>query len=50
MIMNENIDWEQRRYEIAKHILPQIIISSNVKDAVWFADILIDELKKVDND
>ena len=47
---NKVIDWEQRRYEIAKHILPQIIIDSNVKDAVWFADILIDELKKVDND
>lgn len=47
---NKVIDWEQRRYEIAKHILPQTIISSNVKDAVWFADILIDELKRVDND
>lgn len=44
------IDWEQRRYEIAKHVLPQILVNSNIKDAVWFADILIDELKKVDND
>lgn len=45
---NKVIDWEQRRYEIAKHVLPQILVNSNVKDAVWFADILIDELKKVD--
>ena len=46
----QNIDWEQRRYEIAKHILPQVIIRSDVKDAVYFAEILIDELKRVDND
>ena len=43
------IDWEQRRYEIAKHILPQMSIVQPVltaEYAVKFADALIEELKK----
>lgn len=47
-------DWEQRRYEIAKDILPHTILleyygkglERGVKDAVKFADALIAELKK----
>lgn len=46
-------DWEQRRYEIAKDILPNTIfeydgkgIERGVKDAVKCADALIAELKK----
>lgn len=48
------IDWEQRRYEIAKDILPHTILleyygkglERGVKDAVMIADALIAELKK----
>lgn len=46
------IDWEQRRYEIAKTIYPAVINAmppKNVeiagKSAVMFADMLIKELK-----
>ena len=46
-------DWEQRRYEIAKGILPHILpeyygkcLERGVKDAVMIADALITELKK----
>ena len=47
-------DWEQRRYEIAKDILPHTILleyygkglERGVKDAVIIADALIAELKK----
>ena len=47
-------DWEQRRYEIAKDILPHTILleyygkglGRGVKDAVMIADALIAELKK----
>lgn len=47
-------DWEQRRYEIAKDILPHTILleyygkglDRGVKDAVMIADALIAELKK----
>lgn len=46
-------DWEQRRYEIAKGILPHTILEyygkglkRGVKDAVMCADALIAELKK----
>lgn len=46
-------DWEQRRYEIAKDILPHTILEycgkgleRSVKDAVMIADALIAELKK----
>ena len=48
---NKVIDWEQRRYEIAKHILPQMSIVQPVltaENAVKVADALIRELKKGD--
>lgn len=51
-------DWEQRRYEIAKDILPHTILleyygkglERGVKDAVMIADALIAELKKGDEE
>lgn len=46
-------DWEQRRYEIAKYMLPHTILEycgkgleRSVKDAVKIADALIEELRK----
>ena len=45
---NKVIDWEQRRYEIAKHILPQMFIDEpmySATNAVYYADALIDKLK-----
>lgn len=46
-------DWEQRRFEISKAILPNTIfeyygkgLERGVKDAVMIADALIAELKK----
>ena len=46
---NKAIDWEQRRYEIAMHILPQVFAfgESEVSaiDAVSYADALIERLK-----
>jgi len=51
------IDWEQRRYEIAKTALHAFCshrqdhrqyMYSNVQDAISIADILIEELKKND--
>ena len=46
----KTIDWEQRRYEIAKHILPQTLGLGNPEmlaiNAVNHADALIKELKK----
>jgi hypothetical protein len=56
-----NIDWEERRYEIAKTVLPKMLdyltasgtisqdaIEDNraTRNAVFFADALIAELKK----
>lgn len=52
-----DIDWEQRRYEIAKDMLAAFMSNSNsnafggskgnqARDAVEYADALIDELKK----
>lgn len=56
-----NIDWEQRRYEIAKEMLPffvrehstkltninvDIFANSSAYNAVYFANALINELKK----
>ena len=41
-------DWAQRRYEIAKHILPQMFIDEpmySATNAVYYADALIDKLK-----
>ena len=46
---NKAIDWEQRRYEIAKHVLPQMTIVQPVLSAeyaVKCADALIKELKE----
>ena len=47
---NKAIDWEQRRYEIAKHILPRVFEFGehkySAKYAVSYADALIKELKK----
>lgn len=57
---NIEIDWEQRRYEIAKEVMPVIyeqcveVFKSGqsakcddvAKGAVKFADLLIEELKK----
>ena len=44
------IDWEQRRYEIAMHILSQSFALGRAEDtatnAVSYADALIKELKK----
>lgn len=49
---NKAIDWEQRRYEIAKHILSKTFILGSPKgsanNAVRFADALIEGLKKGD--
>lgn len=46
---NKVIDWEQRRYEIAMHILPRVFAfgESEVSaiDAVSYADALIERLK-----
>lgn len=52
--MEENIDWEQRRYEIAKEVLAASFstpmegtsILSYVRSCVQVADILIEELKE----
>ena len=46
---NKMIDWEQRRYEIAKHILSKTFIlgspNGSANNAVRFADALIETLK-----
>ena len=46
---NKVIDWEQRRYDIAKHILSKTFIlgspNGSANNAVRFADALIEELK-----
>ena len=47
---NKPIDWEHRRYEIAKHILSQVLHlkpENSAIDAVSYADALIDKLKGV---
>ena len=45
----KTIDWEQRRYEIAKHILSKTFIlgspNGSANNAVRFADALIEALK-----
>lgn len=52
---SKEIDWEHRRYEIAKEVLPLIIgdtvidyldVTEVVKGAVRLSDALIEELKK----
>lgn len=55
-VRNDNnikeIDWEQRRYEIAKDVLSTLVSDPNMADceipsaAVYYADALIKELKK----
>ena len=49
---NKVIDWEQRRYEIAMHILSQSFTLGRAEDtatnALYYADALIRELKKGD--
>lgn len=54
---SENIDWEQRRYELAKDIIKIVIandygVNSDVvaKYAVNCADALIKRLKEVNNE
>lgn len=49
----ENIDWEQRRYEIAKEVFPITLTDKSIatysgaaEKAVNIADYLIEELKK----
>ena len=48
----KTIDWEQRRYEIAKDVLSTLVSDPNLADceipsaAVHYADALIKELKK----
>lgn len=46
------IDWDQRRYEIAMHILSQSFTLGRAEDtatnALYYADALIEELKKGD--
>lgn len=54
------INWEQRRYEIAKEVLAGIVGNSKVKGtvdeslivkvAVVFADLLIEELRQKEDD
>lgn len=49
------IDWEQRRYEIAKEVLPVFAELSETAEimaraAVYYADALIEELKKGTNE
>ena len=47
---SNTIDWEQRRYEIAIHILSQSFTLGRAEDtatnAVYYAEALIEELKK----
>ena len=50
---SKEIDWEQRRYEMAKDVLialiskPEIVLTaSDAKVAIRYADALIEELKK----
>lgn len=54
-IKTKRIDWEQRRYEIAKAMLPELHNSYagstdwQCQQAVAFADKLINELQKQNN-
>lgn len=50
------IDWEQRRYEIAKEIYPVIVSKCTAKElpeaaitAVFLANLLVLELKKMED-
>lgn len=53
--MSNRIDWEQRRYEIAKEVYPTMLQwldkgttteTQVVKNTIKFTDLLIQELKK----
>lgn len=47
-IWDNSIDWEQRRYEIAKEILPNVLCANerdSAKTALCYADELIKQLK-----
>ena len=62
IVEDDGIDWEQRRYEIAKEFLPNAAIAVNAEQKEWmngmsyqkasailainYADALIEELKK----
>ena len=53
----KTIDWEQRRYEIAKEVFPSLInvrekfnVLFAAKLAINCADILINQLKKAKED
>ena len=53
---SENIDWEQRRYELAKDIIKVVLANDNganseavAKYSLNCADALIKRLKEVDN-
>ena len=56
--MGSTIDWEQRRYEIAKDVMAAsfdqpmdgVSIASYVRNCVQWADTLIEELKKKANE
>lgn len=58
IIPEYTIDWEQRRYEIAKDVLAApfaepmtgVSIASYVHNCVQWADVLIEELKKKANE
>lgn len=52
---NRDIDWEQRRYEIARDLYPTVVAQTPVGNAtsaaptaVFLAQLLINELKKVE--
>lgn len=42
----ERVDWEQRRYEIAKDVLQSLNVSSYIKDAYLFVESAV---KQADN-
>ncbi len=49
----KEIDWEQRRYEVAKEIYPHVLnltradqMTAAAKTTVFLANVLISELKK----
>ena len=53
MKKSNEVDWEQRRYEIAKEIYPLELdftradqMTASAKTTVFLADVLIAELKK----
>lgn len=57
MTKQETVDWEQRRYEIAKDMLTALLSNPTIrgvyasysKVAVRLSDALIEELKKENN-